>query len=92
MRFFFEIHQGLPREGPGDFDSTRRALALLGGLPERPRILDIGCGPGMQTNLELKYCDEPEKLGYLEVENAEIVFYRKYSDLYGYVFYVMRAD
>jgi len=49
MQFFFEIHQGLPREGPGGFSSTRRALSLLGDLPQRPRILDIGCGPGMQT-------------------------------------------
>lgn len=49
---FWEIHSGLPREGPGDNDSTRRAYAMAAGLPPRPRILDIGCGPGMQT-LEL---------------------------------------
>jgi SAM-dependent methyltransferase len=49
---FWEIHSGLPREGPGDNDSTRRAYAMCCGLPPNPRILDIGCGPGMQT-LEL---------------------------------------
>jgi len=49
---FFELHSGLPREGPGDPQSTRRAFASLRALPERPRILDLGCGPGAQT-LEL---------------------------------------
>lgn len=51
MNIFFEIHQDLPREGPGDEQSTCAALALLADLPLRPRILDIGCGPGMQTLL-----------------------------------------
>lgn len=49
MDIFFELHRDIPREGPGDNASTRKAYALLTGLPERPRLLDIGCGPGMQT-------------------------------------------
>jgi ubiquinone/menaquinone biosynthesis C-methylase UbiE len=49
MELFFEIHKDLPREGPGDNASTARAYALIPGLPLRPRILDIGCGPGQQT-------------------------------------------
>jgi ubiquinone/menaquinone biosynthesis C-methylase UbiE len=50
MEFFFEIHQDLPREGPGDNASTRKALALFQPyLPEAPAILDVGCGPGVQT-------------------------------------------
>jgi len=48
-RIFFELHSGLPREGPGNRDSTARAIAMVGALPTRPRILDIACGPGMQT-------------------------------------------
>ncbi|QLC26067.1 class I SAM-dependent methyltransferase [Parasphingopyxis algicola] len=46
---FFDIHSGLPRQGPGDDESTRRALAACDGLPDGPAICDIGCGPGMQT-------------------------------------------
>jgi serine/threonine-protein kinase HipA len=46
---FFELHAQLPREGPGDDATTRRALAALGSLSERPDILDVGCGPGAQT-------------------------------------------
>ena len=46
---FLEIHSGLPREGPGDNASTRRAFLMLKDLPKYPRIVDIGCGPGMQT-------------------------------------------
>ena len=49
---FWEIHHGLPREGAGDNASTRKAYAMLADLPANPDILDIGCGPGMQT-LEL---------------------------------------
>ncbi len=52
MDIFWEIHQDLPREGPGEDASTRRAFQALPGLPPRPQIVDMGCGPGMQT-LEL---------------------------------------
>lgn len=47
-----EIHHTLPRYGPGSNASTGRAFALLPAVPAAPRILDVGCGPGMQT-LEL---------------------------------------
>jgi ubiquinone/menaquinone biosynthesis C-methylase UbiE len=46
---FFEIHTGIPKEGPGDTASTRRAFSAISNLPPRPRLLDIGCGPGRQT-------------------------------------------
>lgn len=46
---FWEIHSGLTREAPGDARSTRQAFSLMSDLPIRPKILDIGCGPGSQT-------------------------------------------
>jgi SAM-dependent methyltransferase len=46
---FFDIQRGLPRQGPGDDASTLRALSLCAELPERPDVLDVGCGPGRQT-------------------------------------------
>lgn len=46
---FFDVHCDLPREGPGDEASLRRALSFVGDLPAKPRILDIACGPGGQT-------------------------------------------
>jgi cyclopropane fatty-acyl-phospholipid synthase-like methyltransferase len=49
MEIFWEIHSNLPREGPGDSESTARAYAVASDLLPRPKILDIGCGPGMQT-------------------------------------------
>jgi SAM-dependent methyltransferase len=49
---FWAIYSDLPREGPGDDASTARALGLMTDLPPAPAILDIACGPGMQT-LEL---------------------------------------
>ncbi len=48
-RIMFTVHQGLPREGPGNRASTARALELIENLPAAPEVLDIGCGPGMQT-------------------------------------------
>lgn len=46
---FFVLHQGLRREGPGTDATTRDALRRLPPLPERPVVLDLGCGPGGQT-------------------------------------------
>ena len=46
---FLDVQSGLPRQGPGDARSTLNALALCRGLPARPTVLDIGCGPGLQT-------------------------------------------
>jgi ubiquinone/menaquinone biosynthesis C-methylase UbiE len=48
-KIFFEVHARLPREGPGDNESTTKAYRMLRDLPENPRVLDVGCGPGMQT-------------------------------------------
>jgi SAM-dependent methyltransferase len=46
---FVELSEGLPRQGPGSTEATLRALSMVRRLPARPRILDIGCGPGAQT-------------------------------------------
>lgn len=46
---FFEIHSNNMREGPGNSECTQKAFALLRDLPTKPRILDVGCGPGAQT-------------------------------------------
>jgi SAM-dependent methyltransferase len=48
-RVFFDLHSDLPREGPGNRDSTARAVQLMGALPARPLLVDVGCGPGAQT-------------------------------------------
>ncbi|MFO7653857.1 MAG: class I SAM-dependent methyltransferase [Candidatus Krumholzibacteriia bacterium] len=47
--WFFDLFEGLPQQGPGDDESSRRALRAIPGLPARPRILDVGSGPGRQT-------------------------------------------
>ena len=49
MSIFRELTEGLPRQAPGSAAATLRALGLVRGLPSRPRILDVGCGPGAQT-------------------------------------------
>ena len=49
LNVFFDIHCDLPREGPGSFDSARKALTLMPDLPDNCHVLDVGCGPGRQT-------------------------------------------
>jgi len=48
---FLDLHSDNPREGPGDFKSAERAYRAaqnaLGG--EVNAVLDLACGPGMQT-------------------------------------------
>lgn len=46
---FFVLHRDLLREGPGSLESTAAALFAVPTLRHRPRILDLGCGPGAQT-------------------------------------------
>jgi SAM-dependent methyltransferase len=49
IEYLYELCEALPRCGPGDNEFTRRAFSAIGNPPERPLILDIGCGPGVQT-------------------------------------------
>mgnify|MGYP003634625316 CR=1 FL=1 len=49
MKVFMDIQSGLPRQGPGSDEATRRALIYCADLVSAPKVLDIGCGPGRQT-------------------------------------------
>lgn len=49
MDLFLELHSDMPRQGPGSFESTRRAFECIPNIPQDVRVLDIGCGPGAQT-------------------------------------------
>ena len=54
--FFFTIFEGLPRQGPGLDECTARAFHTIPDLPADARILDIGCGSGMQTLALARLC------------------------------------
>ena len=45
---FFDIHKDLPRQGSGRDKYTKKAFDMIPKL-KQPLILDIGCGPGLQT-------------------------------------------
>jgi ubiquinone/menaquinone biosynthesis C-methylase UbiE len=49
IEYLYELCEALPRCGPGDNEFTRRAFSAIGKAAEQPMILDIGCGPGVQT-------------------------------------------
>jgi ubiquinone/menaquinone biosynthesis C-methylase UbiE len=52
LDLIYEIFGDLPRGSPGSRETTKKAYSMLKPVPSQPRILDVGCGPGMQT-LEL---------------------------------------
>jgi ubiquinone/menaquinone biosynthesis C-methylase UbiE len=45
---FFDIHKNLPRQGSGRDIYTKNAYDMIPKL-KQPLILDVGCGPGLQT-------------------------------------------
>ena len=49
IELLVKLYDGLSRLGPGNEQSTLKALALCEHLPKAPDILDIGCGTGAQT-------------------------------------------
>ncbi|MHA1525627.1 MAG: class I SAM-dependent methyltransferase [Promethearchaeota archaeon] len=63
MEILYEvINADLPRQGPGDNKSTKKAFSYLIELPSDPYILDMGCGNGMQS-LELARLTDGRILG-----------------------------
>lgn len=46
---FWLAHDHLPRQSPGSPATLRTLLSQAGALPERTRIVDIGCGTGAAT-------------------------------------------
>jgi len=49
---FYEIFEKLPRVGPGNNEFTKIAYKILAsykGFSQSPKVLDIGCGTGVQT-------------------------------------------
>ena len=57
ITFILTMHEGLPRQGPGSNECTKKAFSLLKDLPNQPKILDIGCGSGMQTIELARICE-----------------------------------
>ena len=49
MKYLYEVFEALPRCGPGENEASGRAYRECVGLVAEPRVLDIGCGTGMQT-------------------------------------------
>jgi len=58
ISFILTMHEGLPRQGPGSNECTRKAFSRLKDLTERPEILDIGCGSGRQTIELARICPD----------------------------------
>lgn len=44
-----DYFSSIERQGPGNEEATLRALQLVGPLPQKAKIADLGCGTGTQT-------------------------------------------
>lgn len=60
-KIFFDIHKNLPREGSGRDEYTQKAFEMIPHI-KQPHILDVGCGPGLQT-IKLAKLTDGEILG-----------------------------
>ena len=49
LEILFKIIGSLPRQGPGNLASARKALRHYENLPDAPEILDLCCGTEGQT-------------------------------------------
>ena len=70
MNIFSEIHCGLPREGPGCNEATNRAFSGISNIPTAASVLDLGCGPGLQT-IELSQLLKVSKGSVTAVDHNE---------------------
>lgn len=61
MKIFLDIHKDMPRQGSGRDKYTQKAYEAIPKI-NHPRILDIGCGPGMQT-IKLAKLSDGEVIG-----------------------------
>lgn len=48
-KFLYEVFSGLPRQGPGSPEATRRAFETVSLDADKPHIVDVGCGTGAAT-------------------------------------------
>ncbi len=60
-KLLLEIHKDMPRQGSGRDEYTQKAFEMI-PLIKQPKILDIGCGPGMQT-IKLAKLSDGEIIG-----------------------------
>ncbi len=57
FKLFLDVQLALPRNGPGSKAATQEIYGLLRGLPEKPRVLDLGCGQAPEAFDLLEVCD-----------------------------------
>jgi ubiquinone/menaquinone biosynthesis C-methylase UbiE len=61
MEIFLDVHKDLPRQDSGRDKYTQKAFEIIPKI-NQPRILDIGCGPGIQT-IKLAKLSDGEVIG-----------------------------
>ena len=49
LNIIYDFFSNTERQGPGSPEETLKALGFIGGLTEKSKIVDIGCGTGGQT-------------------------------------------
>lgn len=57
FKVFLDVQLTLPRNGPGSKAATQEIYACLRDLPDKPRVLDLGCGQAPEAFDLLEVCD-----------------------------------
>ena len=58
MKYFYEVFENIPRQGPGANKYTKKAYDMIKGyLPEHPKIIDIGSGKGAPSFKLAEICN-----------------------------------
>lgn len=89
---FYDIFSDLPRQGPGDDISTKKAIDLLNELSSNPIILDLGCGTGTQTIQLAKQLGG--KIFAIDNHQAYLTVLKEKADSLGYenVIFPIKSD
>ncbi|ACS78225.1 MerR family transcriptional regulator [Maridesulfovibrio salexigens] len=91
MKLFLNFFDTLAKLGPGSVESTKKALSMVRGLPEKAKVLNIGCGTGIETialcevtDMEFTALDNRQAvLDVLEKEAAKAGFTERITTVLG---------
>ncbi|WP_415715483.1 MerR family transcriptional regulator [Maridesulfovibrio sp.] len=91
MELFLNFFDTLAKLGPGSPETTKKALSMVRGLPEKAKVLNVGCGTGIETlalcegtDMELIALDNrPAVLDVLKTEAGKAGFTDRISIVLG---------
>ncbi len=82
MDYFYELYKNLPKQGPGDNETTIKALSYIKDLEKVKQIVDAGCGSGRQTMVLAE--QTTAQIHALETYDPQVEAFKNNKDLLPY--------